>query len=141
MRSPIFTTHADQSTDLREALLAREFLVVSLCAAWCGTCTDFSEAFAALAIDRPDATFVWIDIEDDAAIAGDIDVENFPTLAIFHRGRLLHFGISLPTKSVVSRVLSSLTSESPSIASDPQVERLPTLLQHHTEGRDAAIER
>lgn len=133
MRSPFFTTRAAHSTDLKQALLAREFLVVSLCAAWCGTCTEFIEAFAALAADRPNATFVWIDIEDDASIVGDIDVENFPTLAVFHRGRLLYFGVSLPLGAVVARVLGALTAESPSIDSADELQQLPARLLAHAE--------
>jgi len=82
--------------------LARAFagdarlVVVSMCAAWCDTCNEFRVAYERIARSRPECAFVWLDIEDDAAIAGDIDVENFPTLAVFRNGLPTYFGVSLP---------------------------------------------
>ena len=131
MRSPVFSLRDDRPTAtqaLHDALSSREFLVVGLCAAWCGTCTEFAEIFAAIALERSEATFVWLDVEDDATVVGDIDVENFPTLAVFHGERLVHFGISLPLKNVVLRVLGSLSENSPAIDADAQVLRLRGLL-------------
>ena len=71
-------------------------MVVCLCAAWCDTCTEFRVAFDRIAAGRPGMRFVWLDIEDDSEVCGDIDVENFPTLAIYRDETLLHFGVSLP---------------------------------------------
>jgi hypothetical protein len=44
-----------------------------------------------LAARHPDKTFVWIDIEDQADVVGDLDVDNFPTLLMQRHdtGRLL----------------------------------------------------
>ena len=50
-------------------------VVISLCAAWCHTCGEFREAFERIAAERGDVQFVWLDIEDDHEICGDIDVE------------------------------------------------------------------
>src|SRR5690242_15699081 len=83
-------------------------VVVSLCAAWCDTCTQFQAAYERIAQARPRATFVWLDIEDDAEIAGDVDVENFPTLAIFRGDAPLHFGVSLPHETTVGRLVDAL---------------------------------
>ena len=135
MRSPVFSLRDDRPTatqELRDALSSREFLVVGLCAAWCDTCTEFAEIFAAIALERSDATFVWLDIEDDATVAGDIDVENFPTLAVYQGDRLVHFGPSLPLKNVVLRLLGSLSESSPAIAADAQVLRLRGVLSSST---------
>ena len=52
--------------------------------------------------------FVWLDIEDDAAIAGDIDVENFPTLAVYRGNVPVHFGVALPHETTVGRLLDAL---------------------------------
>jgi len=101
------------------------FLVVGFCAAWCNTCGDFRSAFEAQAARRPEARFVWLDIEDDADIVGDIDIENFPTIAIFVDERLLHFGVSLPHGPVVGRLLDSLEVASPTIAADEAITELP----------------
>ena len=113
---------------LQRALAANAFLVVGLCAAWCNTCTEFRDGFDELASARSDATFVWLDIEDDADLAGDIDVENFPTIAIFKDGGLLHFGTSLPQQAIVARLLSSLSDGARTISAEPAVTALPERL-------------
>mgnify|MGYP003476479713 CR=1 FL=1 len=70
--------------------------VIALCAEWCGTCREFRPMLQRLADARPDTVFAWADVEDDAELVGDLDVENFPTLAVFRAGVVLHFGVSLP---------------------------------------------
>jgi len=101
-------------------------VVVALCAAWCDTCTQFRAAYERVAQARPQATFVWLDIEDDAEIAGDIDVENFPTLAIYRNGEPLHFGVSLPHETTVGRLADALADSGTSLADAPdEVARLP----------------
>ncbi len=94
-------------------------VVVLFCAAWCDTCTEFRASFERLAAARPDAVFVWLDIEDDSEICGDVDVENFPTLAIFHGDRLLHFGVSLPQEGNVSRLIEQFAERRDAAAAPP----------------------
>jgi len=77
--------------------------VIALCAAWCDTCTEFRTTLERIAQARPDILFIWLDIEDDSEICGDIDIENFPTLAIYRGESLLHYGVSLPQEGIVSR--------------------------------------
>ena len=101
-------------------------VVVSLCAAWCDTCTQFRTAYERIAQARPDATFVWLDIEDDAAIAGDIDVENFPTLAVYRGRSPVHFGVCLPHETTVGRLLDALADGAPALRGAPdEVSELP----------------
>ena len=126
--SRLFTTDPDRAVALRQSLAARPLLVVGLCAAWCGTCAEFRSGFATLATQRDDATFVWVDIEDDADLAGDIDVENFPTIAVFEQGRAVHFGVSLPQAGLVRRLLETLDGESRTVATEPAVADLPRRL-------------
>jgi len=104
--------------------------VVALCAAWCDTCTEFRAAFERIAATRPEALFVWLDIEDDAEICGDIDVENFPTLAIYRGAALLHYGVSLPQEGAVARLVDEIgaTAEAMRDAPDP-VTALPRSLR------------
>jgi thioredoxin reductase (NADPH) len=104
----VYTTAPADRPALAQALGERSLLVVSLCAAWCGTCTEFREALERIATNRPDVCFVWLDVEDDAELVGDIDVENFPTLGIFKERAPLHFGVSLPLEHVVSRLIDKL---------------------------------
>ena len=82
--------------------------VVVLCAAWCDTCTEFRATLEHIASARPDMLFVWLDIEDDAAVCGDIDVENFPTLAVYRGDALLHYGVSLPQEGTVARLVDEV---------------------------------
>ena len=83
-------------------------LVVCLCAAWCTTCNEFRGTFDKLAQARPDLTFRWIDIEDDAALVGDIEFDNFPTLAVFRGDVPLFYGVTTPQEGVVARTLAHL---------------------------------
>lgn len=80
--------------------------VVCLCAAWCGVCRDYRATFDAAAADTPASMrFAWVDIEDDAALLDDVDVENFPTLLIADRGRTLFFGTITPQPATLARLL------------------------------------
>ena len=94
-------------------------IVVSLCAAWCDTCNEFRDGYERLSQARPAMTFVWLDIEDDADIAGDIDVENFPTLAIYRGTTPLHFGVSLPHETTVGRLIDALAARAPALEGVP----------------------
>lgn len=86
---------------------------VCLCAAWCGTCGIYRPLFDDLARAHPDVRFEWVDIEDDADIAGDLDVETFPTLLIADGQRALFLGPLLPQAPVLARLLTSLRSATP----------------------------
>ncbi len=101
-------------------------VVVSLCAAWCDTCSQFRAAYERIAQARPQATFVWLDIEDDADVAGDVDVENFPTLAIYRGSAPLHFGVSLPHETTVGRLVDALADSGTPLGDEPgEVGELP----------------
>jgi len=110
----VLTTSAGDRDSLKRAMgEAPQLVVVSLCAAWCDTCNEFRAAFERIAIARPQCAFVWVDIEDDAVIAGDIDIENFPTLAVFRDGQPTFFGVSLPHESTVLRLIDALLQSDP----------------------------
>jgi thioredoxin len=119
----------------RRALASRwstggPLVVVSLCAAWCNTCDEFRIVFERIAATRTDAQFIWLDIEDDHEICGDIDVENFPTLAVFRGDAPVHFGISLPHEATVARLLGELAERSEASADIPDAVRaLPRTLR------------
>ncbi len=90
-----------------------EFLVACLCAAWCGTCRDYQPGFHALAARFPAARFLWIDVEDDADLVDDYDVENFPTLLIQRDDTVLFFGTMLPHLELLQRTLESFHTQTP----------------------------
>jgi thioredoxin 1 len=82
--------------------------VVCLCAAWCGTCRDYEATFADLQQLLPAHRYRWIDIEDEADLVGDVDVETFPTLMVTHHGRVLFAGPVLPRLGDAQRLLETL---------------------------------
>lgn len=88
-------------------------LVICLCAEWCGTCRDYRPGFDALAAEFPDARFRWLDIEDNADEMGDLDIENFPTLLIFHGQLVLFFGTMLPHLEHLRRTLETFQELTP----------------------------
>lgn len=79
--------------------------VVCLCAAWCGTCREYKATFEALQQANPTHRYRWVDIEDEADLVGDIDVETFPTLMLAHAGQLLFAGPVLPRLGDAQRLL------------------------------------
>lgn len=89
-----------------------EFFVACLCAAWCGTCREYRPAFEALAANRPGIGFVWVDVEDQSEYAGDLDVENFPTLVIQRGHDVLFAGPTLPEAGILARLLDSFAGQS-----------------------------
>ena len=91
-------------------------VVLALCAQWCGTCREFRPTLERLAEARRDIVFAWADVEDDAELVGDLDVENFPTLALFRAGVALHYGVSLPHEAVVARLVETLAAATPRAA-------------------------
>ena len=80
--------------------------VVCLCAGWCGVCRDYRAAFDAAAAEAgATAMFAWVDIEDDAELVDDIDVENFPTLLIARGAQALFFGTITPQPGTLARLV------------------------------------
>ena len=83
------------------------FEVFCLCAQWCGTCRDYRAGFDALAGQFSNTVFTWIDIEEQADLMGDTDIENFPTLLIKRKNLVLYFGVMLPHLSHLQRILKA----------------------------------
>jgi thioredoxin 1 len=81
--------------------------IACLCAAWCGTCTAYEATFAELKAAWPGHRLRWIDIEDEADLVGDIDVETFPTLLVAHAGQVLFAGPVLPRLSDAQRLVEA----------------------------------
>lgn len=97
----------DRTATLHELAAPAEAFMACLCAAWCRTCDDFRPAIEAWARQRADVSVVWLDVEDDADLVGDIDVENFPTLLIQRDGAVRFFGPIPPRVSHAERLLTA----------------------------------
>lgn len=87
---------------------AQAWSVVCLCAAWCGVCRQYEVDFRALQQQFPQVRFVWLDVEDEEELVGELDVETFPTLLIAHLDRPMFLGPLLPQIKVLERLLASL---------------------------------
>ena len=94
------------------------FVVICLCAEWCGTCRDYRPGFAALAAQFPDIDFRWLDIEDEADELGDLDVENFPTVFIRRGDSVLFYGTLLPHLATLRRLLETFVEQTPEQSRD-----------------------
>jgi len=110
---PVLTAAAWRAKPRAASIERGALLVVCLCAAWCDTCDAFRVTFERIAVTRPHVSFLWLDIEDDAEICGEIDVENFPTLAIWRGGALVFYGVSLPQEGSVARLIDAMAGDAP----------------------------
>ncbi len=89
---------------------APPLLLACLCAAWCRLCDGYAQVLddtaARLRADWPALVVRWIDIEDEAELVGDFDVETFPTLVLLRGDELLFAGALTPQPPVLLRVLT-----------------------------------
>ena len=86
--------------------------VVCLCAGWCTACREFAPIFATLrqshAHTHTQDRLLWIDIEDQPDVLGELDITTFPTLVIAAAGGALHFGgAAPPQQAVVARLIDA----------------------------------
>ncbi len=86
--------------------------VVCLCAQWCGLCRDYRSVVAGMAALYPAMRFAWLDVEDQADLVGDVDVETFPTVLIADAQGVQFFGPLPPQPQNLSRLLDSLARSS-----------------------------
>ena len=98
---------------LREAGAITGVHVVCLCAEWCTTCREYREVFEGAAQDHASMRFDWVDIEADADLVGDIEVETFPTVLIAGREGVLFFGPLLPHADHIARLLRAYAEGPP----------------------------
>lgn len=104
--------------------------VICLCADWCGTCRDYDKVFAAIATRYPELRFVWLDIEDQADLVGDLEVETFPTLLIADQQGTRFLGPLTPHAETLSRLLDSQTRvAAPTVPHLPELKRLLLALE------------
>jgi hypothetical protein len=75
------------------------------------------------------ARFVWLDIEEDAAVLGDVDVEDFPTLLIADGDTCRFFGPVTPHGATARALVQrALRGELPPLP-DEQLHGLPRRLR------------
>jgi thioredoxin 1 len=117
--------------------------VACLCAQWCRTCDAYADTLAAvrdaMRIGHPDAAmrFVWVDIEDESELVGDLDIEDFPTLLLSRGDQALFFGPVLPHAQTLDRLVRSALADElrplSAAALAPDVGALTARLRGHAE--------
>ncbi|AMP14473.1 thioredoxin family protein [Collimonas pratensis] len=108
----ILTLDRHNHSQLTDILSDDGWVVACLCAAWCGSCREYLTNFTALAQRHPQVQFAWIDIEDQAELVGDLDIDNFPTLLI-QRGDVVAFLAPVEMDlRLAERILQSQMSKS-----------------------------
>jgi thiol-disulfide isomerase/thioredoxin len=93
--------------------------VACLCAAWCQLCDAYAPVLGAVirefAADAPGLTMHWIDIEDEAELVGDLDVETFPTIVVVEVGeggeRIRFAGALTPQPETLRRLLRAVIED------------------------------
>jgi thiol-disulfide isomerase/thioredoxin len=89
------------------AATSDRLLVACLCAEWCTACRAYRAVFDQAAAEHPELRFLWIDIEDSAAVLDQVEVENFPTILIGEGERLHFFGTITPQRDVLLRLIAA----------------------------------
>jgi thioredoxin 1 len=110
-------------------------VVVCLCAAWCGVCRAWQPEFERVAARHPHARYRWIDVEDEAEMVGEIEVEDFPVIGVLRAGEVLFAGTLRPDASQLERVVAaSLAAPAapPATAADPAWRALARTLHSAT---------
>jgi thioredoxin 1 len=79
--------------------------VACLCAAWCRTCDAYEDLFRDALAAHPTLRARWIDIEDEAELMGDVDIETFPTVVIADARHIYFAGPLTPQPETLQRVL------------------------------------
>lgn len=86
-----------------------------LCAAWCRLCDDYTRTIAqvkaAFGAGGAQLRWHWVDIEDEAELVGDLDVETFPTWVICDAERVRFAGPLQPQPEVLQRLLRATVAD------------------------------
>lgn len=109
---PSLSLETNNRDQLATILAGDQWVVACLCAAWCDVCRNYRSHFDTWAANHPDKHFVWIDIEDQADVVGDFNVENFPTLLIQRGDIVAFFGPVLPELKLADRLLLAQVEKS-----------------------------
>ncbi len=86
---------------------AEPLLVACLCASWCSLCTDYRAVFHSIAAADTSARYRWVDIEDEEALLGPIEVDDFPTLLLARGATVLFLGPLTPQPTTLTRLIDS----------------------------------
>jgi len=118
-----------------------------LCATWCRLCDYYAPVFKQVTGELVSADMQvhrhWIDIEDEAELVGDFDVETFPTIVIADAQHVRFAGPLTPQADTLRRLLRATVQEAAADARwsqvAPQIEAFAQRLRARTEMRSAHV--
>jgi hypothetical protein len=83
--------------------------IACLCAAWCRLCDGYRDVIDRVGREGPagalPVTWHWVDIEDEADLLGEVDIETFPTLVVFDAVHTYFAGVVEPQPETLRRLL------------------------------------
>jgi thioredoxin 1 len=110
------------ATPIASNKASARFIVACLCAEWCSSCREYRDTFIQVAQDFPGVRFVWVDVEDRAALVDGVDVENFPTVLIASGDGPRFFGPLTPQPDTLVRLVRAhVIDESGTFLDDPNL--------------------
>ena len=99
------------------------FEIACLCAAWCRLCDDYvpvlRQGMAELQATGVPLRWHWIDIEDEAELLGELDIETFPTLVVADASAVRFAGPLTPQPETLRRLLRATVLEAADSAAWP----------------------
>lgn len=110
---PVLEFTSELVSPLSLSLEQGKQVVACLCAAWCDTCKSFRAQFERWSASHPELAFVWIDVEDNADVIGDFEVDNFPTLLLQTGQYVTYYGSIAPDIGIAERLLQNSLQQSP----------------------------
>lgn len=110
-----------------------------LCAAWCRLCDDYAPVLQQVAAELAAAGVPlrchWIDIEDQADLVGEVDVETFPTIVVADAAQVRFAGPLTPQPDTLRRLLRALLLDAAPDArwpaAAPEIEAFAARLRRH----------
>jgi len=100
--------------------------VACLCAAWCRTCDAYAAVLDEVLAAWPGGAAAlqrhWIDIEDEADLVGEFEVETFPTIVIADARQVRFAGPLTPQPETLQRLLRATLLEAGADARWPAVD-------------------
>ncbi|HQO10007.1 MAG TPA: thioredoxin family protein [Clostridiales bacterium] len=88
-----------------EVIAMDKLTIVKFGAEWCGPCKKLDPIIDELANDNPDVKLVYVDIDNDSALAAEYGILSVPTTLFFKSGKVMSSIIGLVPKAKLQSVI------------------------------------